>query len=77
MTLLDDVRRIREDVKTVKDLAVKHEEQINGKRGLQAAMEELSEELRGLRRALWTVGGGIVLASIGFGFSVLMLIGGP
>jgi len=77
MTILDDLRRTREELKTVKELVVTHEEQISGKRGLQAAIDELTEEVRSLRRSIYQVGGGIVLSSIGFGVSVLLLIGGP
>jgi hypothetical protein len=77
MTLLDDVRKTREDLKAMRELVVTHEEQINGKRGLQVAIDELAEEVRSLRRSIYQVGAGIVLSSIGFGVSVLLLIGGP
>lgn len=45
-------------------MLAEHEEQINGKRGIQAAIDELRDEVRSLRRATWTVGGTVVLAAL-------------
>lgn len=80
MTLLGDVQKIREDLKAVRaeldeyGRAVgRHEEQISGDRGLSAAITGLADEVKSMRRAMWTVGAGIVLAAVGFAFSVLQL----
>ena len=68
------------------EVAARHEEQINGDRGLSKAIEALraemvksrdalSEEMANLRRVLWTVGGGVVLSAIGFALAVLRATG--
>jgi hypothetical protein len=82
MTLLQDVEALRvevdrlaEVVNTNKDGLGRHEEQINGERGLSAAIKQLSEEVRGLRRAAYWVAGLIVAGSITFAFSVLAVVG--
>lgn len=63
-------------VDTNHELIGRHEEQINGDRGLSKAIDVLTDEVKSLRRAIWTVGGGIVLSAVGFAFSVLTLVGG-
>lgn len=80
MTVFEDLRSLQ---KTVRDLAeqveqnrsaiARHEEQLNGERGLSAAMRELASELKSLRKAAYWVAGLIVAASISFAFSVLAL----
>lgn len=52
----------------------RHEEQLNGARGISAALEALAIEVRSLRRAAYWVAGVIVVASITFAFSVLQLV---
>lgn len=55
----------------VTQLAMDHQEQINGKRGLYSAIEELSGEIKSLRRAIAAVGTGIIVAAISFALEVL------
>ncbi len=50
-------------------------EQINGAGGVVKAMETLTEEVRSMKRAMLTVGGGILVSAVGFGFAVLQLTG--
>lgn len=45
-------------------MLTEHEEQINGKRGIQVAIDELKEEVRNLRRATWLVGAAVVGAAV-------------
>jgi hypothetical protein len=47
-----------------------HEEQINGAGGLLRSINSLREEVQSLKRALYTVGGGVVLAAIGAIFAL-------
>ena len=82
MTLLEEIQRLRETLRETKDTAdenrsmiERHEEQVNGERGLGAAIRELSEEVRSLKRTLWMVGAGIVTAAVGFCFTVLTVFG--
>lgn len=78
MTILADVHAMRQDMAALRHVAennrdsiAKHEEQINGKRGLQAAIEDLADQLEALKRVI--VGGAITvsLSAIGFGLTVL------
>lgn len=48
-----------------------HEEQINGVGGVVKAMDRLTDEVKSMKRAMWTVGGGVVLSAIGFALSIL------
>lgn len=77
---LTQIERVTESldrrVDTNHELIGRHEEQINGDRGLSKAIDVLTDEVKSLRRAIWTVGGGIVLSAVGFAFSVLTLVGG-
>jgi len=82
MTLLGDMQKLREDARALRAqqdetarAVGRHEEQISGDRGLSAAITTLADEVKSMRRAMWTVGGGIVLAAVGFAFSVLQLTG--
>lgn len=50
------------------------DEQVTGERGLSAALDLLSGEVAGLRKAAWALAAIIVTASIGFAFGVLALI---
>jgi hypothetical protein len=45
-------------------MLTEHEEQINGKRGIQVAIDEVKEEVRNLRRATWLVGAAVVGAAV-------------
>lgn len=83
MTIVEDIHKVREDVERIADIAdsnrsaiARHEEQIAGPRGLQASIEDLSAEIKSLRKAAYWVGGVIVAGSITFAFSVLALVGG-
>lgn len=87
MSIVERVGALEGRVETLtKAVEVQHE-RVSGKGGLSPALDALAvslkgdintlaEEVKALKRALWTVGGGVVLASIGFGFSVLQLAGG-
>lgn len=82
MTLLQDVEAMRSEVTRLnamanhnKETTERHEEQINGARGLSVAIDELAMEVRNLRKAAYWVAGLIVAGSITFAFSVLTIIG--
>ena len=87
MSILNRVENLEDRVEVIgKAVEVQHE-RVSGTGGVQPALDALrislkgdittlGDEVKALKRALWTVGGGIVLASIGFGFSVLQLVGG-
>lgn len=53
----------------------RQEEQLNGERGISAAINALGTEVRGLKRSMYWVAGLIVAGSISFGFSVLTIFG--
>jgi 23S rRNA A1618 N6-methylase RlmF len=81
MTLLEDISRLEASLKEVsaiteatRDSVKKHEEQISGERGLSAAINNLTTEVRQLRKAAYWVAGLIVASSVGFAFSVLQLV---
>lgn len=65
------VHELDRRVDDTNDLSVRHEEQINGDRGLSKAIDVLSDEVRSLRRAAWTVAGSIVVSAVGFALAVL------
>ena len=96
MTLNDEVRRLRETLKDMqkaidglrtmaeehRSMLDRHEEQVNGQRGLSTAIGHLSDELKALgdritvevasmRRAAYWVAGVILVAAITFAFSTL------
>lgn len=82
MTLASDVQALRREVaealsqlEKVRSTTERHEEQINGQRGLSAAIDALAVEVRSLRKAMYWVAGLIVAGSIGFAFGVLQLVG--
>ena len=77
MTVFEDVRALRKEVEAATTTVERHEEQINGKRGLSAAIDTLTAEVRGLRKAAYWLAGLIVASSVGFAFSVLTVFGGP
>ena len=73
--LREETRAQRAQLDETVQAVGRHEEQISGDRGLSAAIVALADEVKSMRRAMWTVGGGIVLAAVGFAFSVLQLTG--
>ena len=93
MSLVTEMQKLREGVEKLastaeanRSLIDRHEEQINGVRGLSSAIDalarevkedtaNLSEEVKSMRRAMWTVGGGIVLSAVGFAITVLSVFG--
>lgn len=83
MTLINDVNAVRDEqarlASIVADQAriiARQEEQINGERGLSAAINTQTQEIRGLRRAAYWVAGVIITGSITMAFSAFSLIGG-
>lgn len=81
MTLIEDIRKIQDSVAIVmtgleeaEKTIARHDEQISGQRGLSAAIDSLSTEVKSLRKAAYWVGGVIVAGAIGFAFTVLTLI---
>lgn len=81
MTLVEDIRKLQESVRDLanqvevnKQAITRHDEQISGERGLSAAINQLTAEVRGLRKAAYWVAGLIVAGAISFAFSVLTLI---
>ena len=93
MSLVTEIQKLRERVEKLasafeanRSLIDRHEEQINGVRGLSSAIDalarevkedtaNLSEEVKSMRRAMWAVGGGIVLSAVGFAITVLSVFG--
>jgi hypothetical protein len=81
VTLVDDVKQLREVVHSVQELAEANraqlertEEQINGTRGLSVAITQLAAEVQSLRKAAYWLAALIVASSIGFAFSVLTFL---
>lgn len=81
MTLIDDIRKIQDIVRDLRaqveanqTAIARNDEQVNGPRGLSAAIDELTREVAGLRKAAYWVAGLIVAGAISFAFSVLLLI---
>jgi len=50
------------------------DERISGTGGILKAVAALGEEVTSMKRALWTVAGGIVIASVGFAFTILQVV---
>lgn len=82
MSLLADMDAFRLELGRQADLIeaqgkviAKQEEQINGERGLSAAINTLMDEVRGLRKAMYWVAGLIVMGSIGMAFTAIQLVG--
>lgn len=83
MTLINDVNDVRTEQARLSSIVAdqariiaRQEEQINGERGLSAAINMQTQEIRGLRRAAYWVAGLIVAGSITMAFSAISLIGG-
>lgn len=79
MTLFDDVHRLQEKCKTLeseKDALEKRvdrlDEQVNGQRGISAAITTVLTEVGALRKGMYYVAGLIMAACITFAFSVLV-----
>jgi hypothetical protein len=85
MSIVDRVESLENRVEEITKAVGVQDERVSGRGGVQPSLDALrislkadisvlGEEVKALKRALWTVGGGVVLASIGFGFSVLQLV---
>jgi hypothetical protein len=81
MTLIGDLETVRqEQARQAAELeaetrrGARHEEQINGERGLSAAINAQTAEIRGLRKAAYWVAGLIVAGSITMAFSAISLV---
>lgn len=68
---IDDLERKLDDIE---NRLARQDERISGAGGVLKAMEALAEEVRSMKRAMWTVTAGIVTAAAGFAFSVLQLV---
>lgn len=82
MTLLRRVEEMTHEIKEIHsrvddthELTLRHEEQISGNRGILVAIRELTEEMKGVKRALWGAASGVVVASVVFAFGVMQLTG--
>ena len=90
VTEVDKLRKRIEEMATLTDDTRsginKHEEQINGRRGLSAAIDGLSrevhedmstlrEDVKSMKRLLWGVGATVATSSIGFAITVLLVFG--
>lgn len=76
MGILSRVDNLETKVDDHEGRLVQQDERISGSGGLVNAMGALADEVRSMKRAMWTVAGGVVLAAVGFGFSVLQLVHG-
>lgn len=81
MTLLRRVEEIEQDsrelhvlIEATRDVLNRHEEQINGTRGLQHALDANTAAVKSLYKAAYWLAGIIVAGAIGFAFSVLQLV---
>jgi len=74
MSILGRVDNLEMKVEDHEGRLGRQDERISGSGGLVNAMGALAEEVRSMKRAMWTVAGGILIAAIGFGFSVLQLV---
>lgn len=75
---LDDLERQQQETVTTvgenRAILERHEETINGKRGIQEALDANTEAIRGLYRAAWAIVVVVIIASVGFGFTILRLL---
>jgi hypothetical protein len=83
MSLVTEVQAVREEQAKLAEIIsvqaktiARQEEQINGERGLNAALNAQTLEIRGLRRAAYWVAGLIITGSITMAFSAFSLVGG-
>ncbi len=75
MSALDRISALEKQVAELEQQASRQDEKIDGAGGLVKAMGVLTEEVRAMKRAMLTVGGGIIVSAVGFGFAVLQLTG--
>jgi hypothetical protein len=82
MSLLTDIDTIRRELQrhaTVIEeqakIIARQDEQLNGERGMSAALNANTAEVRGLRKAMYWVAGLIVAGSISMVFAALPLVG--
>lgn len=83
MTLIDDVQRLQARCKELEEAAETRErrlslleEQVNGERGISAAIKAQTAEISSLRKAAYWVAGVIVAGAIAFAFAALQLSAG-
>lgn len=74
MSILDRVTKIEQKVDAIEQKVSLQDERIDGRGGLVKVVGDLAEDVRSVKRALWTVAGGIVIASVGFAFTVLQVV---
>lgn len=82
MTLVRQIEEVRgglhaleAEVHTAIKLTERHEEQISGERGILAAIREMTDEMRGFKRALWGGGISVLTGTIIFSISLLAATG--
>ncbi len=74
MSILDRVTKIEQKVEAIEQKVSLQEERLDGRGGVVKAVESLAEDVTSMKRALWTVAGGIVIASVGFAFTILQVV---
>lgn len=74
MSIIDEVQALKRASQVQEGQIAKLEEQVNGERGISAAINANTQEIRSFRKIGYWLIGLIVAASIGFGFGVLVLI---
>ncbi len=75
MGALERIATVETRVAELEAQAGRQDEKIDGKGGVVKAMETLTDEVRAMKRAMLTVGGGIIVSAVGFAFAVLQLTG--
>jgi hypothetical protein len=70
-----EMKAIHQSVNDTHELSLRHEEQISGKQGILVAINALTEEMKGVKRALWGAASGVVVAAVVFAFAVMQATG--
>jgi len=71
MSIIERVGSLEASVDELGAVIGRQDERISGSGGVIAAMVTLTEEIKAMKRAMWTIGGGIVVSAVGFAFTVL------
>lgn len=80
MSVLDRLASLEVAVEELQRSSGVQGERISGEGGLVKAVKTLGDDVRdevkALRRTMWTVGGTIMTSSVAFAFTVLLKLGG-